>query len=131
MRRWRGGGAWAVLCLLAAAHEAAAQDRAPAGSYHCLTSSFTLSRGITYEASALGRIDLDGGSEYRISASGNRGHYRIAGSAFVFVDGPLAGWPAVLETSDGRPRIRLGRSRGTPPNPEGPATGEHRCTLRD
>lgn len=113
------------------AGEAASQDGAmQAGSYHCLTSSWTPREGVRYDASALGRIDLDGRGAYTISATGNSGRYRVAGNRFEFVSGPLQGWPAVIETIEGRVRIRLGRDQYTAPNPQGAGFGEHRCTLR-
>jgi hypothetical protein len=131
MHRLHHTAVGAALLSLSVAGGASAQSGAPAGDYDCLTSNFSLGRGITYEVSALGRIILDGRGVYQVSSTGNSGRYRIDGAAFVFVDGPLAGWPAILETAGGRPRIRLGRTQQTPPNPQGAATGEHRCTWRE
>ena len=115
---------------LGLSQRAAGQDRLPAGDYHCLTSNFSQSRGIVYEHSVLGRIIIDGRGTYRVSASGNSGRYQSSPAGFAFIDGPLKAWPAVVEIVDRRPRIRLGKSRETPPNLRGAASGEHRCTWR-
>jgi hypothetical protein len=127
----RAAALGAALLAMAFALPAAAQSALPAGQYHCLTSNFTLSRGVTYELSVLGRLILDGRGTYQVSATGNSGRYEVSGATFVFASGPLQGWPAVVETIGGQPRIRMGKTRETPPNPKGAATGEHRCTLRE
>jgi hypothetical protein len=103
----------------------------PAGTYHCLSSRWSPNQGILYEPSILGRLILDGRGTYQVSATGNTGSYRVSGGSFAFSSGPLAGWPALVETVENRPRIRLGKSKDNAPNPAGPAFGEHRCTWRE
>ena len=49
----------------------------------------------------------------------------------VAVCSALAGWPALVETVENRPRIRLGKSKDTAPNPAGASFGEHRCTRHE
>lgn len=109
---------------------AAAQGELPAGEYHCITTRWSPNTPIVLEPSILGRIILDGRGGYRVSGTGNSGGYREGTGGFAFVSGPLADWPALVETVDARPRIRLGKTRETPPNPRGASFGEHRCTWR-
>ncbi len=103
----------------------------PAGEYHCSTTRWSPNTPIVLEPSILGRIILDGRGGYRVSGTGNAGSYRHDRDGFAFLSGPLALWPALVETVDGRARIRLGKTRETPPNPRGASFGEHRCTVRE
>jgi hypothetical protein len=103
----------------------------PAGTYHCITTRWSPNQPIVLEPSILGTITIDGRGSYRVSSSGNSGSYRFGNGSLAFASGPLGGWPALVETVDGKPRVRLGKARDIPPNPNGSSFGEHRCTLRN
>lgn len=103
----------------------------PAGQYHCITTRWSPNQPIILEPSVLGRLIVDGRGTYRVSTSVNAGAYRLDRGGIAFESGPLSGWPALVETVDSRPRIRLGKTKDTPPNPAGASFGEHRCTLRE
>ena len=124
---WAGGAAYG---------QRKEMEPPPAGEYMCLVSSLQMFMGrfqIQFAPSAFGRLKIDGKGKYQTRASGRSGHYRFDASSGVidFATGPLEGWPTLYwADSAGRKMIRLARAKDAALNPKGPATGEHRCRLR-